>query len=213
MLESLNMELKDWITIGAVILGPVLAVQAQKFLEIRRDRKRRRLHLFKVLMSTRGERLSREHVQALNMIDIEFYGRKVGNTRFQTPKEKAVTNAWKNYNDSLNRKADYANTELWTTESYSLFVRLLYEMSKALGYDYDEVQIKRDGYRPEAHANLENAQLDVLEGLAEVLKQRRSIPMAVTYFPNIESAPQTPASEAESESNKSMQPSTEAPAD
>lgn len=185
MLESIDMATKDWITVVAVILGPILAVQAQKFLESLRDKRNRRLALFKTLMSTRAERLSRDHVQALNMIDIEFYGCRMLGTRYQTAREKRVTNAWKNYNDHLNQRGLYESVENWVRDGNTLFTKILYEMSIALRYDYDEVQLKRDCYRPEAHVNIENAQLDVLTGLASVLRHERSIPMAVTYFPNM----------------------------
>lgn len=192
MLDSLSMQAKDWITVIAVVAGPVFAVQAQKFIETLREKKRRRLAIFKTLMSTRAERLHREHVQALNMIDIEFYGRRLFGTRYQTSKEKLVTNAWKNYNDHLNNKSAYQSTELWIKDADTLFTKLLYEMSMALGYDYDEVQLKRDCYRPEAHANIENAQLDVLSGLADVLKWKRSFPMAVTHFPGAQNTSDQP---------------------
>jgi len=105
-----ELEIKDWITISAIIIGPILAVQAQKFIEAVRYKKQRRLNLFHTLMSTRASRVSNEHVGALNMIDIEFYGRKIFGFRFQTPKEKSITNAWKNYNDQLN--APYAPEQL-----------------------------------------------------------------------------------------------------
>ena len=186
MLEQIAMEARDWITVIAVILGPILAVQAQKILEEIRDKRRRRLDTFKTLMATRAERLSREHVRALNMIDIEFYGRRVGGTRFQTRLEKSVTNAWKNYNQHLNERQAYASLEAWLKRSDELFTKLLYEMSQALHYDYDEVQLRRDCYRPEAHVTLENTQLSVLGGLQQVLNGERSIPMAVTYFPPME---------------------------
>uniref|UniRef100_UPI002AA29EDF DUF6680 family protein n=2 Tax=Serratia TaxID=613 RepID=UPI002AA29EDF len=70
----LGLQFKDAIMTGAVILGPIFAVQVQKYLEQFREKKQRRLNIFRSLMSTRAERLNREHVQALNMIDIEFYG-------------------------------------------------------------------------------------------------------------------------------------------
>lgn len=183
MIENLNMTTNEWVTVAAVILGPILAVQAQKTIEFIKDKRNRRQTLFKTLMSTRGERLSRGHVQALNMIDIEFYGRRLFGTRFQLRSEKAITNAWKNYNDNLNSKESYGSLELWLKDGDTLFIKLLYEMSKSLGYDYDEVQLKRDAYRPMAHANVENAQLDVLAGLASVLKNERSIPMKITNLP------------------------------
>lgn len=56
-------------------------------------------------------------------------------------------------------------------------------MSIALGYDYDEVQLKRDCYRPEAHVSIEKAQLDVLSGLADVLQWKRPFPVAAVPLP------------------------------
>lgn len=179
------MEAKDVITIFAVIMGPIFAVQAQKMIEYFRDKKNRRLAIFKTLMSTRGERLNRDHVQALNMIDIEFDGRRDTWFSRQNKKEKGVTEAWKKYKDHLDSRKNYDLISSWIKDGDELFIGLLYRMSRALGYDYDEVQIKRDCYRPEAHASVENAQLDVLEGLAKVLRHEQSIPMGITYFPNI----------------------------
>jgi hypothetical protein len=119
------------------------------------------------------------------MIDIEFYGRKIFGTRFQTRKEKAVTNAWKNYNSHLNDRNSYETLDPWLKKSDDLFTKLLYEMSRALSYDYDEVQLKRDCYRPIAHGNVENAQLAILAGLESVLKGDRPIPVAITPFPGM----------------------------
>ena len=180
MFESLNMQTRDWITVVAVIAGPILAVQAQQFIESLREKKKRRSEIFKKLMSTRAERVNREHVQALNMIDIEFYGRKLFGVRYQTNKEKSVTNAWKNYNDKLNDLKSYTSQELWQKEIDSLFTILLYKMSIALGYEYDEVQLKRDCYRPQVHVDIENKQLNVITGLADLLDSRRSLPVNIT---------------------------------
>ena len=173
-----GLEIKDWVMVVAVLIGPILAVQAQKFVEKIRDKRNRRLQIFKSLMSTRAERVSREHVQSLNLIDIEFYGRLIFGIRLQTQKEKAVTNAWKNYNAHLNDKT-YLTIDDWYRDGDGLFTKMLYEMSQALGYDFDEVQLKRDAYKPEAHVNLENAQLAVLDGLAKALNNQNSLSVNV----------------------------------
>ena len=175
----LGLEIKDWVTVAAIVIGPILAVQAQKMVERIKDKWERKLNIFKSLMSTRAERVSREHVQALNMIDIEFYGNKRFGTRRQSQKEKAVTNAWKNYNDHLNDLKSYDSQDAWIKHGGELFIKLLYEMSQALGYDFDEVQLKRDAYKPEAHVNLENAQLAVLNGWAKILNGEKSLPMEI----------------------------------
>jgi len=172
-----GIEIKDWVIISAIIIGPILAVQAQKFLEAIRYKKQRRLNLFHTLMSTRANRISNEHVVALNMIDIEFYGRKIFGVRFQTHKEKSVTNAWKNYNDQLNSQYAPEQLAVWAERCEQLFASLLYKMSNTLGYSFDEVQLKRDCYRPIAHRNLEEDQHSLRKALLEVLAGTRPLPI------------------------------------
>lgn len=118
------------------------------------------------------------------MIDIAFYGRKVFGTRFQTKKEKAVTNAWKNYNDMLNSRQNYQSGENWNKDLENSFTRLLYVMSNSLGYDYDEVQLKRDCYRPVIHENIDMAQLEALGGLVDVLRGTRPLPVSIYPLPS-----------------------------
>lgn len=171
---------KDWITIAAIVIGPILAVQAQKILESLRYKKQKRLNLFHTLMATRATRTSNEHVSALNMIDIEFYGRRILGIKLQTPSEKSVTNAWKNYNDHLNTQYHRDQFPVWADRGDQLFTTLLYKISQALNYDFDEVQLKRDCYRPIAHGDLENDQYKVRKALIEVLTGTRPIP--ITQF-------------------------------
>ena len=177
------MEYKEIVMVIAVLAGPILAVQAQKYLETIRDKKGRKLNVFHTLMATRATRLSPDHVAALNMIDIEFYGKKRFGVRVQTAGEKKVTNAWKIYNDHLGNKASEDRLDSWVEKSDELFTALLYSMSRFLGYDFDEVQLKRDCYRPIAHGDIENEQHKLRQGLVAVLDGKKSIPMAVTYLP------------------------------
>jgi hypothetical protein len=62
----------DILTICALILGPILAVQIQKFIDRAKESRSRRLWVFKTLMATRHATLSIDHVSALNRIDLEF---------------------------------------------------------------------------------------------------------------------------------------------
>ena len=86
------MSLTDLITIVALLVAPFLAVFAQKQIEIWREKKSTKVWIFKTLMATRGRTLSLEHVQALNMIDLEFNNHR----------DKAVIHAWKEYHNHLN---------------------------------------------------------------------------------------------------------------
>ena len=91
------MKLYELLTIVAIIIGPILAVQAEKFLQRNRDNRYRRLNIFKTLMATRGSSLSFSHVEALNRIDLEFSDNK---------KYDKVIAAWKEYFDNLGHKKE-----------------------------------------------------------------------------------------------------------
>lgn len=65
---------KEIVNLIAIILGPILAIQVSKVIEHFKERRERKLSIFKVLMTTRATPIDIRHVEALNMIDIEFYG-------------------------------------------------------------------------------------------------------------------------------------------
>ena len=70
------MTISDWLVIVIILLAPLLAIQTQKYIENSREKKARKMKIFRTLMATRGNPLSPQHVEALNMIDIEFYENK-----------------------------------------------------------------------------------------------------------------------------------------
>jgi hypothetical protein len=156
----------------ATLLGPVLAVQAQKWIERATERKRGRAQVFATLMATRATRLSPDHVNALNRIELEFNGRG--------SKTKAVRNAWRMYADKLNDSIDPSNDAAvasWSAERDNRFIDLMFEMSNAVGYDFDRVQLRRGIYYPVAHSDYENRQKKILSDLEKVLAGEQAIPM------------------------------------
>lgn len=166
------MNISDYLMIGAVVVGPILAVQVSMFLERRREASKRKLTIFKTLMTTRATRLSLAHVEALNMIDIEFYG------------IKEVLEAWKTYLDHLNDKS--MSLAVWGSKQIDLFIELLYKMAVFLGYDYDKVQLKRTSYFPEGHGKIEDEWHLIRGKLVELLTDKYSLPLKVVSFPNKE---------------------------
>jgi hypothetical protein len=134
----------EWITISAIIIGPILAVQVQKLIEGYKEKNDRKLNIFKTLMATRGAKVSFEHVRALNMIDTEFVG------------ISKVTNAWKNYLDCLSTNYETeTQLALWAEKRDELFVNLLKEIANHLHYDFDDVHLKQYIF----HAHMEKKQL------------------------------------------------------
>src|SRR5258708_29650788 len=92
-----------WLVVLATIAGPVVAVQAQKFIERAREKREGRRRLFYALMGTRAARVAPGHVRALNMIDLEFYGPKIFGFRLQFSSEKGVINTSRICHDHRNQ--------------------------------------------------------------------------------------------------------------
>ena len=88
------MRISDLIMTAAVILGPILSVRIQQWIELQRQQRERKLWLFRTLMLFRGNPQREEHVQALNLIDIEFDSRDI--------KDVSVREAWRQYLNHLN---------------------------------------------------------------------------------------------------------------
>ncbi|WP_300534991.1 DUF6680 family protein [Sphingosinicella sp.] len=165
-----------WIDVAiilATILGPILAVQAQKWLERRRVIQERRLAIFRTLMATRAAMLSTEHVQALNAIPVEFYGNK--------RKLKDITDSWKLFLD--HHSQDVPTTEVWMQKRIDLFMDLLFQISQFLGYDFNRAQLSRDIYSPRAHGDLETEQAIIRRGFVQLFSGEIALPMAVKEFP------------------------------
>src|SRR5687767_2733026 len=102
----------DWINIVAILVAPLVAVQVSLWLERRKERRSRQLETFRTLMATRASGLAPDHVKALNMIDVEFYGSDASS--------RAVLQAWKAYLDHLNVAS--TASEAWGTKREDLLV-------------------------------------------------------------------------------------------
>jgi hypothetical protein len=173
----------DWLIILATASGPILAVQAQKWIERATERKRAQKQIFYSLMATRVTRVAPDHVRALNMIDLEFSG--TGWRRNQ--REREVVNRWRIYADHLNLdlgdNPPQARLEAWAMQGDELFTDLLVALANALGYPFDRVQLRRGIYRPRAHNEADIRQEVMQRALTDILVGARSFPMRVTEFP------------------------------
>ncbi|KAB0489673.1 DUF6680 family protein [Pseudomonas vancouverensis] len=171
-MAGLELTISDWMIVTATLLGPILAVQAQKWIERSRESRARKLQVFHTLMATRGARLSADHVRGLNMIDLSFYGSVRLGRRWTSSRDQSVLNAWKEYHDHLSDSSNLnlSMEALWVQRD-ELFVNLLFAMGRSLGYQFDRVQLKKSWYSPNAHVqnevrmdNLVTAATGVLEG-------------------------------------------------
>ena len=167
------------ITIIAMFQAPKVALRVQKEIEDYNEQKRRKLGIFKTLLATRADITSLEHVQALNMIDIEYY------------EEKNITQLWNIYRDHLNfypHNPDKGKQEHWEEKRVDYLTDLLHGMSQFFGYELDKVILKKGAYSPMAHGILNTEQSLIRKGMVELLTGE--IPIKIQLVGN-----QTPPSQ------------------
>ena len=168
-----TVKLGDLAIVCATFFGPIAAVQAQKATDELRERKRRRVAIFRTLMATRAAVLSPAHVEALNVVPIEFYGKRSAFVE--------VVNAWKAYIDYLYK--EIVDEKAWLERRVELLNTMLVKMSAALGYNFNSVEISRELYSPKGHAAIEGDQEIIRRGFAKIFRGEMAFPMAVQSFP------------------------------
>lgn len=175
------MNIDTWAVVVATLFGPILAVQAQKWLERRRSVRDRKEQVFSTLMATRNDRMSVDHVRALNMIDLVF------DSRSSRDPEWPVHNAWKTYIDHLNENP-LDKPESVQLQMYGIrdghFYTLLERMSEALGYTFDRAVLKGHGYSPTGFGTVATELETVRHGLISILGGKSALKMEVTNLPS-----------------------------
>jgi len=188
-----GLPIEVWI-VCATILGPVIAVQTQKFIERASEKRNRRLWIFNALMANRATRLNDDYVKALNLIDLVFLPRW-----FSKRKDRNVINAWRGLFGELNHGLDGTDRSnqaisAWHQRCDDRLVALLSAMSIALGYYFSDEELRRGIYYPVGLGERDDAQLAVLKGFRSVVEGRQPISMRIVEAPG---APETAALQAQ----------------
>ena len=156
------------LTVVAIFTSPLVALVIQKKIEEFNDKTRRKLNIFKTLLATQGSPASIEHVQSLNLIEVEFYD------------EEEITNSWDLYLTHLNSYPKDPTGQAisdWHTKRIEYIFTLLSLMSKSLGY---EINIKKGVYAPVAHAQLDDELSRIRKGVLQVLNSEKSIKIDIS---------------------------------
>ncbi|MDX9911810.1 MAG: hypothetical protein RBS39_08270 [Phycisphaerales bacterium] len=175
--------LSDLLMILAVLVAPFVAVHVQRRLDVERERRNRKARIFRTLMATRAARLSGDHVSALNLIDIEYFGTvSRSGKQLQSASDRRVVQKWREYLDSLDwNTEDEAELKSRRQISFVRLVDLLQEMGNNLGYNFDRVLLEKGIYTPEAHGEREEAELIIRAGLAKILGGKAALPIIPIY--------------------------------
>jgi len=153
----------NWAVVFATIFGPILAVIITRRIDRLRANEERKVWIFRTLMATRDMNLSvsMEHVQALQMIEVEFSKSR--------RKERAVVDAWRLYQQHLNTPApDEDKANYWGKRQFELLCKLVHRIAEYLGYNLNEAQI-REVYSPRV-LSLRRIQEDAIwHGIAKLV--------------------------------------------
>lgn len=113
------MNTSEVLNLIAIIVGPIVAVLIGQYLQCQAEKRKDKLQIFKILMTSRIYGWTHDSVHALNIIDIVFAD------------DKAVRTAWKDLNDKYNvSNPDQQHLKKVEQAQY----KLLEAIANALGY-------------------------------------------------------------------------------
>jgi hypothetical protein len=166
------------VTIIALIFGPVLAVIVSDRRSKKEEVARRKMHVFRTLMATRTTNLYYNHIEALNLVEIEYF------------EDKDVMDYWRQYRNHLDNK-EYSDRDYpaWNGERQNKLNDMLYKMSLALGYSFDKSHIEKGVYYPVGYSEIESQQREIRSLLLELLSGKRQLPMKAEVYTNQPPAP------------------------
>jgi hypothetical protein len=136
----------EWLTLLAIVLGPILAVQAEKWIERLREETRERKLVFLTLMRTRNNILSREHVDALNMIPLVFRKKNLRDTEVRRRWDILLTHRLSAFPSD---KSEAVRLD-FIREGINHLTDLLISLATALNYKLDKNDIQKV-YSPQAY--------------------------------------------------------------
>lgn len=164
---------KDILVVISTLIAPLIAIQATRYLDRKREIRSSQQDLFLTLMATRATPTHIRHVEALNSIDVIF-------SQKNNKKESAIRLAWKAYLDFLaTRRWTPENSDHWEAERKNFHIELLSNIASYLGYEFDKTHLKNQVYYPERFNNEENYAAMGKEALLKILKGETPISINV----------------------------------
>jgi hypothetical protein len=151
-----------WITslfnVAAIFAAPVTVLWVQGKRDEKKALRLRRELIFKALWVNRRRPFYLARVDALNMIDVEFFG------------EQKVIDAWQYLFAHYVQEHPGLNDDQIVREREEKFATLLFEISQVLGYKFGKTHIRDNIYRPNLHGQFDNIEFETRRLVLELLK-------------------------------------------
>ena len=156
-----------WAVVLATAAGPIGAVLITFWRERRASLRSRRLQIFRTLMATRQIPISQEHVNSLNLIEVDFYGCK------------NVQREWIAYKGHLFLAPGAVEDDAWRDKKERLLANLLCQMARTLKYNIPAMDIFKGGYAPKGWQHIQLRVHEALEFVHDMAANNKALPMWV----------------------------------
>ncbi len=158
------MSLVEWLTIVAIVVGPLAAVSITLWRDRRNEVTRRERDILASLMRTRSSRLSAEHVGALNLVQLEFHGRAT------------IITAYKQYIEHLGTPLPPVDQQdQFFQQRETRFLDLLSAIAADLSYKFDKRDLESLSYSPRGWHDSESILRDNMWLLWQLLRGERAL--------------------------------------
>lgn len=146
------------VNVAAILAAPAVALWIQRKVDRKKASDDRRQQIFKALWVNRMRDYWIARIDALNMIDLEFF------------EEKHIRDLWEDlFAHYKNPPPGLGEAEV-RQQRVEMYSTLLFEISKALGYNFGRSYIRDNVYRPELHNSLDSVEYETKMRILELLK-------------------------------------------
>jgi hypothetical protein len=111
-------------------------------------------------MGTRRVGISAEHVNAPNLVEVDFYG------------HPAVQQHWKAYKEHLFTEA--LEDDAWLEKKEGLLANMLFEMAAALRFNIPAMEIFKGGYAPKGWLHRDSRSFEAMEFVTSFPREQSS---------------------------------------
>lgn len=174
----LGLTVYEWLTIAAIVLGPVLAVATQLWFQKRKVKRDSELSVFNTLMGLRPQIVHVDFVKAFNMIDVVFY------------ENADIRRGRKDFLNIATAAADRTLTQPELERMNDIMAEMLAKMGKELGFEFDHTEIKNTGYFPKGFVEMQSALTGIIKHGVAVLEGKENFGVAIK---EVSATPQPPA--------------------
>ena len=165
----IGIKLEGWLTIFAIVLGPLLAFAVQHWRDRLSEDRTRKRKIFLQLLLTIKVPMAPAHIDAINSVPLEFYS------------QTEIVRAWRLYTSHLNNANMLKNNPRgWGEKKFELLIELVYEIGRSLKYDHiDKATLRDNLYVPQGYEDREAQFGQMRDAMLQVLRGERPVPVTM----------------------------------